>query len=204
MVISSYIITVCQNGVLSNLKTVFLLSYGCDLDHNNIDYLVKERLKPFARCEGNILNKKVSRHPEILLMYDVYDVNLNKPVDNKYYLEEFLINEAHFQAFEYSLSKLKGHHIQCRPFARGHYELSINGKKYSTRVYQTVANDKELFFFDQEAIHNTRLREKNHELPIDLQWLILSKDIDQTERETAIFNWINEVLNFIGQMKIKQ
>jgi len=29
------------------MKTVFLLSYGCDLDHNNIDFLVKERLIPF-------------------------------------------------------------------------------------------------------------------------------------------------------------
>ena len=203
MVISSYIIIVCQNGVPSNLKTVFLLSYGSDLDHNNIDFLVKERLKPFARCKGNKLNKKVSRHPEILLMYDVYDVHLNKHVDNKYYLEEFLISAAHFQAFEYSLSKLKGHHIQCRPYARGHYELSINGKNYSTRVYQTLSSDKELFFLDEEEIHSSSLREKNHKLPTDLQWLILPKDIEQTGRETAIFDWINEVLKYVDQMKIK-
>jgi hypothetical protein len=31
------------------MKTVFLLSYGCDLDHYNIDFLVKERLMPFAK-----------------------------------------------------------------------------------------------------------------------------------------------------------
>lgn len=86
MVISSYIIKVCQNGVLSNLKTVFLLSYGSDLDHNTINFLVKERLKPYARGKGNKLNMKVSRHPEIILIYDVYDVNLNKHVDNKYYV----------------------------------------------------------------------------------------------------------------------
>lgn len=195
------IITVCQNGVLSNLKTVFLLSYGSDLDHNTIDFLVKERLKPFARRNGNKLNMKVSLHPEILLMYDVFDVNLNKHVDNKFYLEKFLISEAHFQAFEYSLYKLKGHHIQCRPYARGHYELSINGNKYSARVYQTLSNDKELFFLDEEAIHNSSLREKNHELPIDLQWLVLPKDIDKTERETAIFDWMNKVLKFVDQMK---
>ncbi|MDW0113866.1 hypothetical protein QT711_11770 [Sporosarcina saromensis] len=183
------------------MKTVFLLSYGSDLDHNTIDFLVKERLKPFARRNGNKLNMKVSRHPEILLIYDVFDVNLNKHVDNKYYLEEFLISEAHFQAFEYSLSKLKGHHIQCRPYARGHYELSINGNNYSARVYQTLSNDKELFFLDEEAIHNRSLREKNHELPNDLQWLVLPKDIDKTERETAIFDWMNKVLKFVDQMK---
>lgn len=184
--------------MLSKLKTVFLLSYGCNLDHKNIDFLVKERLLPFARREGNKANKKIARHPEILLMYDVYDVNWNKHVDNKYYLEEFFISEAHLQAFEYSLSKLKGQHIRCKPYARGHHELSIDGKEYSVRVYRTLSGDSELFFLDDEAIHNGRLREKNHILPDDLQWLMLTKNINTTEREAAISEWLREILKYVS------
>ncbi|VDG96802.1 Uncharacterised protein [Lysinibacillus sphaericus] len=184
-------------GWLSNLETVFLLSYGCDLDHSNIEFLVKKRLMPNAITKENKMNKRISKHLTIRMMYDVYDINWNKHVDNKYYLEEFVITEAHLQAFEYSLSKLKGNHIRCRPYSRGHYDLTINGKEYSTRVYQEILGDNELFFIDEEAIHNLCLRKQNHKLPSELQWLMLPKDIETTERESAINDWIQTVLNFI-------
>ncbi len=83
---------------------------------------------PFAHKE-NKMNKRNSNDLSIRMMYDVYDVNSKKHIDNNYYLEEFIISEAHFLAFEYSLSKLKGIHIRCRPYARGHYVLTINGKE---------------------------------------------------------------------------
>lgn len=39
---------VCKTGEVNKLKEVFILSYGCDLDHNNIDFLVNERLMPYS------------------------------------------------------------------------------------------------------------------------------------------------------------
>lgn len=191
-----------QNGVQSNLETVFLLSFGCDLDHSNIDFLVKERLMPYAITEKNEMKMKNSKHLAVRMMYDVYDVNRNKHVDNKYYLEEFIISEAHLLAFEYSLSKLKGNHIRCRPYARGHYDLTINEKEYSTRVYQKLSDDNELFFIDEESIHNISIRKKTHKLPSELQWLMLPKDIKTNERESSINEWMQTVLNFIGEPAI--
>lgn len=179
------------------MENVFLLSYGCDLDHSNIDFLVKERLMPFAHKE-NKMNKRNSNDLSIRMLYDVYDVNSKKHIDNNYYLEEFIVSEAHFLAFEYSLSKLKGNHIRCRPYARGHYDLTINGKEYSTRVYQKLSGDHELFFIDDEAIHNIVLRKHIHALPNELQWLVLPKNIEDIKRECAIFDWIQSSLNFIG------
>lgn len=196
MVILNCIIIVYQNGVLIDLKTIFLLSYGCNLDHNNIDFLVKERLMPFTKYKGNKPNKTIPRTPEILLIYDVYDVNRNKHVDNKYYLEEFFISETRLQAFEYSLSKLKGHHMQCRPYARGHYNVFIDGKEYSSRVYQTLSSDNELFFLDEETFHNIGLREKSHNLPSELQWLTLPQKLDPADRGSAISNWIQKIINW--------
>ncbi|WP_156028891.1 hypothetical protein [Sporosarcina sp. D27] len=133
------------------------------------------------------------------MMFDVYDINWSKHVDNKYYLEEFIVSEAHLVAFEYSLSKLKGNQIRCRPYSRGHYDLIINGKDYSTRVYQKLSGNNELFFIDEEAVHNICIRKQNHKLPRKLQWLMLPKDIETAEREFAINDWIHTVLNFIGE-----
>ncbi|WP_251659725.1 hypothetical protein [Sporosarcina aquimarina] len=174
---------------------MFLLSYGCDLDHSNIDFLVKERLMPFAIKREDKTKRRNVKDLTIHLMYDVYDVNWNKHEDNKYYLEEFLISETHLLAFEYSLSKLKGNHSRCRPYARGHYDLTINEKEYSLRVYQKLSGDKELFFIDEESLHNTSLRIQNHKLPRELQWLLLTTEIETYEREAAIIEWIQTVLN---------
>lgn len=181
------------------METVFLLSYGSDLDHSNIAFLVKERLMPFTLAKESKTNKRNSKHLTIRLMYDVYDINWNKHVDNAFYLEEYSISEAHLLAFEYSLSKLKGNHIRCLPYARGHYELTINGRDYSTRVYEQILEETELFFIDEEAIHNSRLRQQNHKLPKELQWLTLSKSIETTERDAAILEWMNTILRIIGE-----
>lgn len=199
MKLLSYNTITFQNGVLSNLETVFLLSYGCNLDHSNIEFLVKKRLMPYAITKENNKNKRNSKYITIRMMFDVYDINWNKHVDNKYYLEEFVISEAHLLAFEYSLSKLKGNHIRCRPYVRGHYDLTINGREYSTRVYQEILGDNELFFIDEEAINNLSLRKQNHKLPSKLQWLMLPKDIEIAERESAINDWIQTLLNFVGE-----
>lgn len=154
---------------------------------------------PFAITQENKKNKTNSKQVTVRLMYDVFDINWNKHIDNKYYLNEFFISEAHLLAFEYSLSKLKGYTIRCHPNARGHYDLSLNGKEYSTRVYQKLKGDQELFFIDDEATHNISIRKLNNKLPSKLQWLILPKDLKTTDRESAIHDWIQTVLNYIGE-----
>jgi len=52
-------------------KEVFILSYGCDLDHSNINFLVKERLMPFS-------HKKSPNETDICVQYEVFDVNRKK------------------------------------------------------------------------------------------------------------------------------
>lgn len=186
-------------GVEIDLKTVFILTYGCDLDHSNIDFLVNERLLPFKKYY-NKPNKRISNNPEIKLVYDVYDVNRKKHIENKYFLEEFYITETQLKAFEYSLSKLKGNTVRCNPSIRGHYFLRISGIEYSARNYHSLEKT-ELIFLDEEEVNNKRLRKLLNTLPEEMQWLEVSLGKNFEEREQMVNNWIKTLLSKIIEQK---
>lgn len=59
------------------MKEKLLLIYGSNLDHSNINFLVKDRLSRFEVKSGYI-PRKTDTNRDILFHYDVYDVNLEK------------------------------------------------------------------------------------------------------------------------------
>ncbi|MGM7682637.1 hypothetical protein ACSVDA_10840 [Cytobacillus sp. Hm23] len=171
------------------METVFILSYGCSLDHSNIDFLLNDRLMPFKKFYNNV-NKNISSNPEIKLIYDVFDVHSERHTENKYFLEEFYISKTQLASFEHSLIKLKGNHIRCRPNTRGHIYTYINGKEYTGRVFVTSEHKKHLIFLDDESMDNAELRQKLHLLPEQLQSLVFSNDFEYKDIESIFTEWI--------------
>jgi len=174
-------------------EEVFILSYGCDLDHSNIDYLVKERLLPFSHWT----NKKRPKETDICVRYEVFDINPKKH-KQLYYGHKFNINKMRLEAFMYSLSKLKGNHVYVHPKVRGHVNVYIDDLEYSGRVYQTLVNDQKLIFIDEESENNFTLREKLPKLQKDLHCLKMQSNITFEERDLLVTNWINRIINEIN------
>ncbi|QNK87807.1 hypothetical protein H7992_22005 [Sporosarcina sp. resist] len=179
------------------MKEVFIFSYGCDLDHNNIDVLVKERLMPYSDHRSYLRNEMPPKESDICLKYDVFDINRNKHKDNLYSLDKFYINKVRLEAFMYSLSKLKGDHIYANPNVRGHATVNLDNVEYTARVYGAVVDevdDKRLVFLDEESLSNVELREKLPSLPSDLQFLTMPIEITLEERESLVSEWIQRII----------
>ena len=183
------------------MKEVFILSYGCDLDHNNIDFLVKERLMPYSVDRAYWRNERPPKESEINLQYDVFDINRNKHNDNLYSFDKFYINEVRFEAFLYSLSKLKGDHIYAVRNMKGHVTVYLDNKEYTARVYMTVKDDKNLIFLDEESHENIPLREKLPYFPSDLRFLTVSSEITYEEAQVLVSEWIQCILSELENKK---
>ncbi|MCM3237637.1 hypothetical protein M3589_07850 [Heyndrickxia oleronia] len=181
------------------MKSVYILSYGRNLDYNHIEYLLKDRLMPYLELY-NKHNKNISKNPEIDLMYDTYDVNREKHKENKYVFKHYFISEAQLQGFEYSLKKLKGYHFRCDPRVRGHYTVTINNKEYSARNYKKLEPNEELVFLDEEEYNNIELRKMIHLLPKSLHWLTLSTDLTIEERENKVREWIKTIIEHVSTL----
>lgn len=175
---------------MNEQKEVFILSYGCDLDHSNIAFLVKERLMPFS----NWLNKKLPNETDICVHYEAFDINRKKH-EQLYYGHDFYINKIRLEAFKFSLSKLKGEHIYVHPQARGHIETLIDGLEYTGRVYETLEDEQELIFLDEESTNNIELREILPSLPRELQFLKIPNNTIFEEREVLFSNWVRKIIN---------
>ena len=138
---------------MNERKEIFILSYGCDLDHSNIAFLVKERLMPFS----DFYSKKLPNETDICVRYETFDINPNKHRE-LYYAHAFFINKIRLEAFMYSLSKLKGSHVYLNPRVRGHIKATIDGLEYTSRVYGTLEDRETLIFIDEESTNNIELR----------------------------------------------
>ena len=176
------------------MKELFILSYGCDLDHSNIDFLVKERLMPYSVDRAYWRNERPPKESEICLKYDVFDFNRNKHKDNLYSFDNFYINEIRLEAFMYSLSKLKGNHVYAHPNVRGHVNVDLDNKEYTARVYRSIENDKRLIFLDEESHNNVELREKLPSLPSDLQFLTAPSGITYEETQLFVSEWMQRII----------
>lgn len=98
------------------LKGILLANYGCNLDHYNIHYLVKDRLSKFEVEWGDIPENK-NEEGNILFQMDVYDINMemNRKSEDIYF-HPYIINEEQISAFESSLFNLnKGIFNRCHP-----------------------------------------------------------------------------------------
>lgn len=180
------------------MKEFFILSYGCDLDHNNIDFLVKERLMPYSVNRTYLQNKKhMPKESDVCLYYDVFDINRNKHKDNIYYVDKFYINEVRLKAFMYSLSKLKGNHIYANPKVRGHSYVSIDNVEYTGRVYESLVDKNRLVFLDEESSENIELRNKLPLLPRELHFLTIPNGVSFEKSDLLVANWIKKIKNHV-------
>ena len=148
------------------MKEKLLLIYGCNLDHSNINFLVKDRLSRFQVNYGYI-PRKSEKNRDILFRYDVYDVNLERHINSADgWFNDYLISECQFEAFEYSLSKLTiATIVRCQPNIRGHYEPIINGVEYSALIRRTNDEKRDIVFIDLNSENNAMIRSKMHLLP---------------------------------------
>jgi hypothetical protein len=170
-------------------KEVFILSYGCDLDHSNINFLVKERLMPFS-------HKKSPNETDICVQYEVFDVNRKKH-KQLYYGHKFYINKIRLEAFLYSLSKLKGNHVYANPLVRGHAYALIDGVEYTGRIYESFEDAQTLVFIDEESINNIPLREKLPSLRKELHFLKTPINIPFEESDLLVAKWVKSIINEI-------
>ncbi len=177
------------------MKKILLLTYGCNLDHSNIGYLVKERLSPFE-IEWGEIPSKVNPKRNVLFQYDVYDVNveMNKKSGDIYF-HQYLISEDHLSAFEYSLSKLnKGNNTRCHLDARGHYYVDIDNVEYSARTLISLDKQSIFVFLDEDSHFNSFIRSQLHLLPTELHYLILDYNLSYKEKELKVKSWIQQIL----------
>ena len=182
-------------GGLSNIKKILLLTYGCNLVHSNINYLVKDRLSPFEIEWGNI-PKNVDGKRNVLFQYDVYDANIeNNNKVSDIYFHQYLISENHLNAFEYSLSKLnKGMNTCCHLDARGHIEIEIDHIEYSARTLIPIDKKTIIILLDEEAEANAFIRFQLHLLPAELQYLIVDYKLSYDEQKFKMKRWIQQIL----------
>lgn len=179
------------------MKTIFLLNYGSDLEHERIDTLVKEMLMPFRNLGYDKINKNIPKNPDVKLIIDTFDINKEKHIENLYYLEEFYITDKQFERFKEEFTKYNGCHLYCRPNHRGHYYIHINNIEYTARLFVTIDN-KEIILIDDESIYNDDLRRKVYHLPENFQSLEISLDkiLNYNDREKIVQKWISEIINF--------
>ena len=178
-------------------KHMAILTYGNNLDKEAFDELI-----------ANYLTEESSEDPTKLnIRYYTYDANVGSPHRNNW-LSGIQMDDEQFLAFEVAIQRLDGTHVRIHHRVRGHYEVEIDGKRYSTSVYKTrdcskvyrePVEGRYLFFIDEESEDNELLRSKMHTMPEKLQVLSLSVTIAYEEREVYVRDWIKRLLKFIQE-----
>lgn len=80
-------------------KRRFLLTFGRNLDHSNIDYLVKSRLSKYkGGIQEDYFNPILQKGAEVILNYQIIDTNFDRK-SSKYYLDDYHITEAQKNGF---------------------------------------------------------------------------------------------------------
>ncbi|TQR15543.1 hypothetical protein [Psychrobacillus soli] len=115
------------------------------------------------------------------------------------------VDENRFFDFEKDLQQLRGKHIRCNYNIRGHFEVQLNGKMFSTLVYKTLdylaiyrekMEGRYLFFIDSESEDNEEIRHKMHLLPQNLQSLNLPVHFSEIQKEVYVKNWIRSIQDY--------
>ncbi|QUG42053.1 hypothetical protein KD050_01770 [Psychrobacillus sp. INOP01] len=177
-------------------KRVKMLSYGCDLDYKLIHNLIKKHLVSKVETE-NETSMEIS--------FDSYDANIENQALSDYFFKVFYVDENRLLEFEKDLHQLTGKHIQCNYNIRGHFEVQLNGKQFSTLVYKTLdcsaiyreaIEGQYLFFIDTESEDNIEIRHKMHLLPSNLQSLNLPVNFSEIQKEVYVKDWIRSIIAY--------
>jgi|GEM_PF-828914 len=177
-----------------------LFSYGCNLDNNSIHLLIEEYF----------LSEVVKRNESFIeVEFDSYDSNLSNQIKRKYTFRKFYIEEKRLIEFENEVSQHSGKHIRCDINVRGHFEVKLNNKLYSTLVYKKLdcsavyreaIKGQYLFLIDTESTDNEEMRNKMHLLPKNIQSLNLPINFTEIQKEVYVKDWIRQILE---EMRLK-
>lgn len=172
---------------------VKILSYGCNLDYSSMQKLTKGYLECETQSQSNTV--------EVCL--DYYDVNSQHHPGE--YITLSTVEESRFLQFEKELHKLPGHHVRCEYYVRGHYEVQLFGKEFSTMVqmpidcsaiYREAVEGRYLYLIDTESEHNELIRHKMHRLPESLQTLSLPITVSAIQKEIYVKDWIRRIITY--------
>ncbi|WP_010272128.1 hypothetical protein [Paenibacillus senegalensis] len=174
-----------------------LLTYGHDLDHSNIDFLVRERLAPYFAYGIDYEHPSLQFGAEFILNYQVYDTNIKKWTPS-YYLNDYHLTSKQLSGFLYSLKKLKGTHVLCDPKVHGHHWMERDGVEYSTNVFKTVEEEYLYFLeFNNEPIADEKYAERTRKLPkeqLSSLCLRVPSTLNYEERTEKVNNWLDRLL----------
>ncbi|MGE7909699.1 hypothetical protein [Lysinibacillus xylanilyticus] len=178
-------------------KHIAFLTYGNQLDEKAIDELIATYLTEESNDDSNKFN----------IRYDTYDADVKSPHRN-HWIFGIQMDKELLLEFEATIQRLDGTHIRIQHRSRGHYEVEIDGKLYSTKVYWTrecskvyrkPVEGKYLLFIDEESEDNVLLRSKMHLMPEKLQSLSISATISREEWEVYVRDWIKRLLKIIQE-----
>lgn len=172
----------------------FLVTFGYNLDHSNIDYLVSDRL---SRHKGWIqkdyFDPVLHKGAAFILNYQIIDTNVAR-VSQRYYLDDYHVTEAQLQGFLYSLNKLKGTHVLCNPRVQGHHWTVIDGHEYSCYAYQTLDGRDLRFLQYEEDSEEASLKNGVPRIPEHQHYLAFPSDCSQEEKDRRLTDWINGII----------
>ncbi|MFJ8517132.1 hypothetical protein [Lysinibacillus xylanilyticus] len=178
-------------------KHIAFLTYGNQLDEKAIDELIATYLTEESNDDSNKFN----------IRYDTYDADVKSPHRN-HWIFGIQMDKERLLEFEATIQRLDGTHIRIQHRSRGHYEVEIDGKLYSTKVYRTrecskvyrkPVEGRYLLFIDEESEDNVLLRSKMHLMPEKLQSLSISATISREEWEVYVRDWIKRLLKIIQE-----
>ncbi|QDH21773.1 hypothetical protein [Saccharibacillus brassicae] len=174
----------------------FIVSYGVDLDHNNMEFLTESLLTPYLDDIFFRKNKKASKEEaRAIVQIQTMDLNPRKP-SYTYYTNEYYVTVAQLEGFKYGLSKLKGKHVLCDPDVQGHFWSKKGEIEFSFNLYCTLEGSYLLFYqFGEDFLADELILKSIHRFPESKRYLEFSKDVSKEERKRLIENWIEAMTN---------
>ncbi|WP_144513895.1 hypothetical protein [Bacillus sp. FJAT-22090] len=186
------------NFVNKQRKCLKILSYGCNLEYDLMNKLIKKHLASEIETRNE---------PCMEISFESYDANFENQDLGENFFNVFKVDESRFIQFEMELKQLTGRHIRCHYNIRGHFEVQLDGKQFSTLVYKTLdclavyreaIEGQYLFFIDTESEDNEEIRHKMHLLPQNLQSLNLPIYFTEIQKEVYVKDWVRRIMEYIG------
>lgn len=181
-------------------KRRFLLTFGFNLDHSNIDHLVKERLaKHRGGIQEDYFNTVLQKGADLILNYQIIDTNFDR-ISSKYYLNDYHITEAQKNGFMYSLVKLKGTHVWCNPRIQGHAFCVVDGIEFSFYVYRSINGTEYRFpqYYNDDSSADMIVRSGQPRMPEDERYLAFPAGLSMEEKDGLTIPWIRKLIDYSG------
>ncbi len=177
-------------------KRRFLLTFGRNLDHSNIDYLVKSRLSKYkGRIQKDYFNPILQKGAELILNYQIIDTNFDR-ISSKYYLDDYHITEAQKNGFFLSLKKLKGTHVWCDPRIQGHAFCVVDGIEFNFYVYRSLEGQDYRFpqYYSADSNADPIVHSQLPKMPEEEQYLQIPSDLSREVKDEITIEWIKKLI----------